>query len=82
MICRAPAIRAPWIDRKADAAAPNTATVDPGVTFAVLSAAPTPVMTPHPMSAARSSGKLIVDLHQRVLVHQHLLGVSTERSAN
>ena len=42
--------------READAAAPKTATVEPGSIFAVLSAAPTPVVTPHPMSAARSSG--------------------------
>ena len=34
----------------------QTATVEPGSIFAVLSTAPTPVVTPHPMSAARSSG--------------------------
>ncbi len=35
---------------------PITATVEPGSTFAVLSAAPTPVITPQPTSAALSSG--------------------------
>src|SRR5271156_3900211 len=36
--------------------APHAATLEPGATFAVFSAAPTPVITPHPISAARSSG--------------------------
>jgi len=36
---------------------PNTATDEPGVTCAVFSAAPTPVVTAHPSNAARSSGK-------------------------
>src|SRR5262245_17178403 len=36
--------------------APNTATEDPGVTCAVLSAAPTPVVTAQPTNAALSSG--------------------------
>src|SRR6267143_627254 len=35
---------------------PSTATVDPGVTLAVLITAPTPVVTAQPTSAARSSG--------------------------
>ena len=34
----------------------NTAQVEPGSTRAVLSAAPTPVVTPHPIRAARSRG--------------------------
>ena len=35
---------------------PNTTTDDPGVTFTVLIAAPTPVVTPQPMSDAISNG--------------------------
>ena len=55
---------------------PKTATVEPGSTFAVLSAAPTPVVTPQPISAARSSGMSSRIFTTRVLVHQHLLGVA------
>ncbi len=36
--------------------APKTATLLPGLTFAVLSTAPTPVVTAHPMRAATVSG--------------------------
>ena len=53
---------------------PITATVLPGSTLAAWNTAPTPVMTPQPTRAARSSGMSWVDLHHRVLVHQHLLG--------
>src|SRR3954468_21856433 len=35
---------------------PNTATLAPGSTFAVLNTAPTPVVTAQPTSAARSNG--------------------------
>ena len=35
---------------------PKTATDEPGVTFAVLIAAPTPVITPQPIRQARSKG--------------------------
>src|SRR6185369_15385808 len=35
---------------------PTTATVEPGVTLAVLSAAPTPVVTPQPARQMTSSG--------------------------
>ena len=35
---------------------PQTATVEPGRTAAVLTAAPTPVVTPQPMRAADSKG--------------------------
>src|SRR5690349_3559704 len=35
---------------------PNTATVEPDFTLAVLIAAPTPVVTPQPISAAAESG--------------------------
>ena len=34
--------------------APKTATLEPGVTFALLMTAPMPVMTAHPTSAATS----------------------------
>src|SRR5919108_1676033 len=37
---------------------PNTATEEPGATLAVLKTAPTPVVTPQPTRAARSSGIL------------------------
>ena len=56
MIMPAPAMRAPWIAARPTPPAPNTATVAPGSTRAVLSTAPTPVVTPQPISAARSSG--------------------------
>ena len=56
IIIAAPAIRAPWIAESPIPPAPKTATVEPGSNLAVLSAAPTPVVTPHPISAARSSG--------------------------
>src|SRR5262249_18829673 len=36
---------------------PNTATIDPGATRAVFNAAPTPVVTPQPIKAARSNGR-------------------------
>lgn len=43
---------------------PNTATVEPGRTFAVRSAAPTPVLTPQPTSAAalKSTSFSILDV--------------------
>ena len=41
---------------------PKTATVEPGSMRAVLSTAPTPVVTPQPISAARSSGISLVIL--------------------
>ena len=34
-----------------------TATIEPGSTRAVFSAAPTPVVTPHPINASCSSGR-------------------------
>ena len=52
----APAMRAPWMTDWPTPPQPMTATVEPGWTFAVLSAAPTPVVTPQPMSASCSSG--------------------------
>ena len=56
MIIRAPPMRAPWITESPTPPQPKTATVEPGSIRAVFSAAPTPVVTPQPMRAARSSG--------------------------
>jgi hypothetical protein len=58
MIRSAPAMRAPWITESPTPPQPNTATDEPGATFAVLKTAPTPVVTPQPTSAAQSSGIL------------------------
>src|SRR5258706_287958 len=52
----APAIARPWIAFSPTPPQPNTATVEPGSTLAVLNTAPTPVVTAQPTSAARSSG--------------------------
>ena len=52
----APAMRAPWMAATPTPPAPMTSTEDPGVIPAVLSAAPTPVVTPQPTRAATSSG--------------------------
>src|SRR3972149_1702334 len=52
----APAIAAPWTAFRPTPPQPNTATVAPGSTLAVLNTAPTPVVTAQPTSAARSSG--------------------------
>ena len=60
MIWRAPASFAPWIAEMPTPPQPKTATVEPGSIFAVLSTAPTPVVTPHPINAARSSGISLV----------------------
>jgi len=54
----APAMRAPWITDRPTPPQPNTATLDPGCTLAVLNTAPTPVVTPQPTSAAHSNGIL------------------------
>ena len=56
MMRPAPAIAAPLIAERPTPPQPMTATVLPTSTFAVLMTAPTPVVTPQPMSAARSSG--------------------------
>src|SRR5918995_7264601 len=55
-ISDAPATRAPCIAEMPTPPQPNTTTDDPGVTLAVLTAAPTPVMTPQPTSEAISRG--------------------------
>jgi hypothetical protein len=49
MIMSAPASRRPWITFKPMPPNPNTAHFAPGVTFAVFSTAPMPVVTPQPM---------------------------------
>ena len=56
MMRPAPAIAAPLIADRPMPPQPITATVSPGSTLAVLNTAPTPVITPQPISAARSSG--------------------------
>jgi len=56
MIRAAPTSDAAWIAFKPMPPQPSTATVSPGRTPAVLSTAPTPVVTPQPMSAALSRG--------------------------
>ena len=56
MIVVAPAMRAPWMTLRPTPPQPKTATVLPAATRAVLMAAPTPVVTPHPTSAAWGKG--------------------------
>ena len=56
MICFAPAMRHPWMTERPTPPHPTTATVEPARTAAVLTAAPTPVVTPHPTSAAAWKG--------------------------
>jgi len=48
MILSAPAIRAPWITLSPIPPSPNTTTLAPGSTRAVLITAPIPVVTPQP----------------------------------
>jgi hypothetical protein len=56
MIVVAPARFAPWMTLSPTPPQPKTATLLPISTLAVLTTAPTPVMTPQPMSATFSSG--------------------------
>ncbi len=56
MIVVAPATRAPWTIEMPMPPAPATRTVAPSGTRAVLSTAPTPVCTAHPITHATSSG--------------------------
>ncbi len=49
MILFAPASRAPWITLRPIPPSPNTTTLSPTWTLAVLTTAPTPVVTPQPM---------------------------------
>ena len=55
----APAMRAPWMTAWPTPPQPMTATVEPGSTWAVFRAAPTPVVTPQPMRASCSSGRSV-----------------------
>ena len=57
---------------------PITATLEPGVTWAVRNAAPTPVSTPQPSRHACSSRSASVDLHEMVLANEHVLGETAE----
>lgn len=75
MIRDAPAIRAPWTTLSPTPPQPTTATVSPGLTRAVLTTAPTPVITAQPISASSVSGS----------EESTLIAVwtgTTERSAN
>ena len=56
MMRDAPAIAAPFTADRPMPPQPITATVEPGSTFAAWNTAPTPVITPQPTSAQRSSG--------------------------
>ncbi len=58
----APAILAPWSTAVPTPPQPMIATDEPGLTSAVFSAAPTPVVMPQPMSASWSSGTLVSTL--------------------
>ena len=49
-------MRAPWMAEMPTPPQPNTTTDEPGSTLAVLMAAPTPVVTPQPISEAISNG--------------------------
>ena len=55
-ICSAPASRAPCTQLSPTPPQPMTTTLAPGSTFAVLTTAPTPVMTEQPTRLALSSG--------------------------
>ena len=74
MIRPAPAMAAPLIAAKPTPPQPSTATLSPGRTCEVWIAAPTPVITPQPMRAARSRGMSLRIATHGVLVHQHLFG--------
>jgi hypothetical protein len=49
MIMSAPTMRAPWITLRPMPPRPNTTTLAPASTLAVLITAPMPVVTPQPM---------------------------------
>jgi hypothetical protein len=59
MMVAAPQSRAPWITDWPTPPQPITATDDPGVTPAVFSAAPSPVVTPQPSRASSSSTRSV-----------------------
>jgi hypothetical protein len=56
MTLRAPASAAAWMAASPTPPQPNTATVSPGRTPAVLTIAPNPVITPQPIRQAASGG--------------------------
>ena len=56
MIRSAPAITAPCTTERPIPPSPKTATLSPALTFAVLSTAPMPVVTPQPRRHIFSSG--------------------------
>src|SRR3981081_2282386 len=56
MILSAPTIRAPRITLSPIPPSPNTTTLAPGVTLAVLTTAPTPVVTPQPLEQLLPNG--------------------------
>jgi hypothetical protein len=56
MIRSAPAITAPCTTERPIPPRPKTATLSPALTFAVLSTAPIPVVTPQPSRHTLSSG--------------------------
>ena len=66
MMRAAPAIRAPWMTAWPTPPQPTTATLEPGTILAVLTAAPTPVVTPQPMSASCSSGRSVSTLMSEI----------------
>jgi hypothetical protein len=73
----APAIRAPWSAESPTPPQPITATLLPGAIFAVLSAAPTPCDTAADQRRLLER-HVVADLHERVLVQEHLLGEARE----
>ena len=62
MMRPAPAMRAPWITAWPTPPQPMTATVEPGLDPRGVERAPTPVVTPQPMSASWSSVTLVLIL--------------------
>ncbi len=54
----APAMAQPWMAFNPTPPQPKMTAIEPASTLAVLTAAPTPVITPQAINAARSSGML------------------------
>ena len=74
MMRSAPARRAPITAPRPTSPQPNTATVEPGCTFAVYSAAPIPVESPHANTARAGERRVRADLGERDLGHHGRLG--------
>ena len=74
----APAMIAPCTELSPTPPQPMTATVLPGVTLAVLKTAPRPVVTAHPISAARSSG-ISSRIFTRVFSWTSIISAKAER---